>query len=139
FDKAVPFAINGQYFESQLKKTDGTTNEGAFGRAVRLIADAEFDHILQTGFAAELTQDKMVQQQLGGFEERQVDFVRPIIEMTISRPFRDRAFMRVVRSAYENRCALTGLKLINGGGRPEVQAAHIRPVAERGPDSVRNG
>jgi putative restriction endonuclease len=34
---------------------------------------------------------------------------------------------------------MTGLKIINGGGRPEVQAAHIRPVAESGPDSVRNG
>lgn len=34
---------------------------------------------------------------------------------------------------------MTGLRLINGGGRPEVQAAHIQPVAEKGPDSVRNG
>lgn len=34
---------------------------------------------------------------------------------------------------------MTGLKLLNGGGRSEVQAAHIRPVAHGGPDSVRNG
>jgi putative restriction endonuclease len=34
---------------------------------------------------------------------------------------------------------MTGLRLINGGGRPEVQAAHIQPVASKGPDSVRNG
>jgi putative restriction endonuclease len=34
---------------------------------------------------------------------------------------------------------MTGLKIINGGGRPEVQAAHIRPVAHNGADSVRNG
>ena len=34
---------------------------------------------------------------------------------------------------------MTGLKFINGGGRSEVQAAHIRPVEDRGPDSVRNG
>jgi putative restriction endonuclease len=33
----------------------------------------------------------------------------------------------------------TGLRLINGGGGPEVQAAHIQPVASKGPDSVRNG
>ncbi len=26
-----------------------------------------------------------------------------------------------------------------GGGRPEVQAAHIRPVEHDGPESVRNG
>ena len=49
------------------------------------------------------------------------------------------AFSRKVREAYQNTCAFSGLSLINGGGRPEVQAAHIRPVAERGPDSVRNG
>ena len=44
-----------------------------------------------------------------------------------------------VRQVYSNRCALTGLHITNGGGRPEVQAAHIRPVASSGPDSTRNG
>jgi putative restriction endonuclease len=34
---------------------------------------------------------------------------------------------------------MTGVKIINGGGRSEVQAAHIRPVAAAGPDSIRNG
>lgn len=34
---------------------------------------------------------------------------------------------------------MTGLKIVNGGGRTEVQAAHIRPVAHAGSDSVRNG
>ncbi len=36
---------------------------------------------------------------------------------------------------------MTGLKLINGGGRPEIEAAHIRPVGaeHHGPDSMRNG
>ncbi len=29
--------------------------------------------------------------------------------------------------------------MLNGGGRPEAQAAHIRPVEKNGPDSVRNG
>jgi putative restriction endonuclease len=59
--------------------------------------------------------------------------------MTVSKPFRERSFMLNVRNAYSNRCAMTGLRLINGGGRPEVQAAHIQPVASNGPDSVRNG
>ena len=44
-----------------------------------------------------------------------------------------------MRRAYNNCCALTGLALVNGGGRPEVQAAHIQPVAHHGPDSIRNG
>jgi putative restriction endonuclease len=34
---------------------------------------------------------------------------------------------------------MSGLVLRNGGGRPEVEAAHIRPVAEGGPDDARNG
>lgn len=56
-----------------------------------------------------------------------------------SRPFREAAFSGVVKSAYNNACAVTGIRIINGGGRSEVQAAHIRPVADAGPDSVRNG
>jgi putative restriction endonuclease len=63
------------------------------------------------------------------YEPRRVD----------SRPFRDRAFKYAVRAAYDNKCTLTGLRLINGGGRPEVEAAHIKPVADDGPDTVRNG
>jgi putative restriction endonuclease len=34
---------------------------------------------------------------------------------------------------------MTGLKLVNGGGRCEIEAAHIKPVEDDGPDSPRNG
>jgi putative restriction endonuclease len=44
-----------------------------------------------------------------------------------------------VLQAYGERCAISGLKLINGGGRAEVNAAHIRPVEKNGPDTVHNG
>src|ERR1700761_6826970 len=47
FDTAVPFYEGDQYYESALKKDDGSTNKGAFGRAVRLIPDDEFDSILK--------------------------------------------------------------------------------------------
>lgn len=56
-----------------------------------------------------------------------------------SRPARDAQFSRMVRRAYGGRCAVSGLSLRNGGGRSEVQAAHIVPVAEGGPDVIRNG
>ena len=49
------------------------------------------------------------------------------------------ARVQEVLEAYDSRCAFTGLKLINGGGRAEVEAAHIKPVAHNGPDVVRNG
>lgn len=139
FDQPVPFSKGDFYFESALQKDDASTNRGAFGRAVRLIPDREFDLILKSGYAAELKTEKESALENLGFEEPEIDFVRPIIEMTVARPFRDRAFKTAVRSAYENRCAVTGLRLINGGGRPEVQAAHIKPVSENGPDSIRNG
>jgi putative restriction endonuclease len=140
FDHPVPFNQRGEYFESALRKPDGTTNRGAFGRAVRNVPDAEFDLILKFGFAAELAQpiDDEAETPLG-LDEPSKEFERPIVELTILRPFRERSFKRVVRMAYDSRCALTGLRLINGGGRPEVQAAHIMPVSKKGPDSVRNG
>lgn len=56
-----------------------------------------------------------------------------------SRIVRDRVFRRVVLRAYDARCAITSLKLINGLGRAEVEAAHIRPVEANGPDIASNG
>ena len=56
-----------------------------------------------------------------------------------SRIVRDSVFRRIVLRAYDARCAITSLKLINGSGRAEVEAAHIRPVEANGPDAVNNG
>jgi putative restriction endonuclease len=140
FDRPVPFAEGSEYYESALKKADGTTNRGAFGRAIRLIPEHEFDRILKSGFAPVLGENlSPLEPPSLGYSEPNIPFERPIVEMTVSRPFRERSFMHHVRAAYSNRCAITGLRLINGGGRPEVQAAHIQPVASKGPDSVRNG
>jgi putative restriction endonuclease len=54
---------------------------------------------------------------------------------------RDAAFRRKVLDSYDHTCAFTGLKIVNGAGRAEVDAAHIRPVGDnhRGADSIRNG
>jgi putative restriction endonuclease len=140
FDQPVPFSEGTDYYESALRKDDGTTNRGAFGWAVRLIPDNEFDRILKSGFAPVLSESLVPQGVMRSeISEPHVPFERPIVEMTVSRPFRERSFMHNVRAAYSNKCAITGLRLINGGGRPEVQAAHIQPVASKGPDSVRNG
>jgi phosphatidylglycerophosphatase C len=59
--------------------------------------------------------------------------------MTINRKIRDASFRRQVCEACDDRCPVTRLKIINGGGRSEVQAAHIRPVGDGGPDVVQNG
>ncbi|MDO9708227.1 HNH endonuclease [Paracraurococcus lichenis] len=138
FDLPVTFKAGSHYFESALQREDGETNKGAFGRAVRSLPEREFDSILRAGFAPVLSParpDFVVP----GLAEEQEAFERPIIERVTKRSFRDAAFAAAVKTAYDDTCAVTGLRLINGGGRAEVQAAHIRPVASQGPDTVRNG
>ena len=147
FDRPVPFRDGAHYYASALMRPDGQTSKGAFGRAVRPIPDREFELILAAGFASDLragAETTTVAPGMPGMAEEQAPIddgagERPMVETTLTRPFRDKAFRRQVRLAYGNRCAISGLKLINGGGRPEVQAAHIKPVASEGPDSVRNG
>jgi len=46
---------------------------------------------------------------------------------------RDARFTKAIVQAYEARCCFCGL----GGGI--VEAAHIKPVADRGPDEIKNG
>jgi putative restriction endonuclease len=140
FSRAVPFVEGSDYYESALQKDDGSTNKGSFGNAVRLLPDGEFNRILKSGFAPILGEEIAIPElETPGFSEPPTPFERPIVEITISLPFRERSFRHNVRAAYSNRCAMTGLRLINGGGLPEVEAAHIQPVASKGPDSVRNG
>jgi putative restriction endonuclease len=138
FDRAVPFHEGPLYYERGLQKDDGTTNLGAFGRAVRPLLEHEFDAIVRAGFAQELRPLEH-DHAWSGLAEPEEPFDRPIVQRLIERPLRDAAFARVVQEAYDATCSVTGLKIINGLGRAEVQAAHIRPVKEQGPDSVRNG
>jgi len=100
------------------------------------------DLILQAGFVftlGEFSEQPQADPIASDFAEESVAFRRPVVEQIVRRPFREAAFSMRVKDAYENTCAMTGLKIINGGGRAEVQAAHIRPVAHHGPDSIRNG
>jgi putative restriction endonuclease len=142
FATPVPFRFAGSYLERSLRKPDGTTNRGAFGRAVRLLAEDEYELICRLGFAGqvpELPKIPLREEQLFELAEAAAPFERPIVETVVSRPLRDRAFQARVLRAYGERCAVTGLLIRNGKQRPEAQAAHIRPVAEQGPDTVRNG
>lgn len=136
FDSAVPFRDASGYRESKLLRADGKTNRGAFGRSVRELPREEFDDIVRRGFRLQAEP----WEQVAEVAEEVPDYVsRPIVEVVTARKVRDVAFRRQVRTAYANTCAVTGLRLINGGGRPEVQAAHIRSVEADGPDAVRNG
>ncbi|MBR1365911.1 HNH endonuclease [Bradyrhizobium ottawaense] len=113
--------------------------------AVRPISPGDFNRICELGLAenAPLLPRRDDDVRPLDLNEEAVPFrfeqQRERISVTVSRILRDRVFRRVVLRAYDERCAITGLKLINGMGRAEVAAAHIRPVEARGPDIISNG
>jgi tetratricopeptide (TPR) repeat protein len=62
---------------------------------------------------------------------------RPIVET--ERKQRDPRFTQNVYEAYDNTCAICGSQRETPDGRPEVEAAHIQPVADDGSDEIVNG
>ncbi len=116
---------------------------------MRPIIDEDFDAIVLAGLRETLAAENAVRVGLdfppGDFPlfpdqpgmAESVD--RRVEQMLVNRKIRDANFRLQVCRAHDDRCAITGLRIINGGGRSEVQAAHIRPVAAGGPDVVQNG
>ena len=140
FDQAVPFREGSFYYERGLQKADGSTNKGRFGLSVRGLEDSEYGLILAAGFEARDDKRKRPGIREGVRDDTGLELVdRPIVEWVSRRPFRDRVFAAGIKRAYNNTCAISGLRIINGGGRAEAQAAHIQPVKDNGPDSLRNG
>ncbi|GGE48950.1 hypothetical protein GCM10011367_24680 [Marinicauda pacifica] len=123
FPEPVSFRrADNKFWESRLATDDGSPNAGLTQRSVREIPEVDFDLILKAGYAPIIKaqeQDRMIQPQWGVAED-QLDFERPVFEQISHRPFRDRVFALQVREAYDARCAVTGLKIINGGGRAEM-------------------
>jgi putative restriction endonuclease len=144
FAHPVPFNDVDGPIERGLLNEEGKLS-GRAQSAVRPISPQDFQRILERGF----DDSRLPLPRIGanepdaGFEENQAqyEFERPRdrIEQLTSRIVRNRVFRKIVLRAYNVRCAITGLKLINGGGRAEVDAAHIRPVRENGPDILCNG
>jgi len=110
--------------------------------AVRPLNPDDFNRIVALGLAEDASFLPR-QDDPNGLAETPIPYVdeveRDRVSYISSRIIRDRVFRRVILRAYDSKCAFTGLRLINGGGRAEVAAAHIRPVAENGPDIVNNG
>ena len=142
FDREVPRLLDGSPLESALTALDGTPLTGGLDQsAVRRIPEPDFARIVDLGLPQQLEEIEARRYDPGSFDmaEGAQAFERPVVERLLRRSYRDIAFRRKVRDAYDYRCAISGLRLRNGGGRPEVQAAHIRPVEHGGSDSVRNG
>ncbi len=144
FANPIPFSGDDGVVERGVLNDDGKIS-GRAQAAVRPLSASDFHRIVELG----LREDVPVLPRVGdpatmpGLHEEQVPFTfeqtRERINYLSSRIVRDRVFRRTVLRAYGERCAITGLRLINGGGRAEVDAAHIRPVEKNGPDIVSNG
>ena len=147
FDNPVPIKTDGVYANSQIQRPDGKPN-GLAQAAIHPINDKDFWAILDRGF------DNVEDDELPRVEEQsnvelevsetlQAEYVVPsprrTVETTYNKKVRSRLFRRQVIRAYNKTCAFTGLRFINGGGRAEVEAAHIQPVEADGPDVVSNG
>jgi Predicted restriction endonuclease len=153
FDPVVPFAgaPKGKYWEEIVRvMPEGQAGRALQGRSMRELSDADFASIVNAALSDTTTTENLVKygpgvseeplQPLAGYSDV-VDeaFVRRVEQALVNRKIRDANFRRQVCRAYNDTCAITGLRIINGGGRSEVQAAHIWPVQSGGPDSVQNG
>jgi len=148
FINPVPFKGPDGIIERGVLNEEGRIS-GRAQSAVRPVSIADFNRIValgttETDFELPRMGNPTDGMALTGFmESSQTPFVfdepRERITQLSSRIVRDRLFRRLVLQAYDKRCAITGLKLINGGGRAEVDAAHIKPVEANGPDSLQNG
>lgn len=145
FSNPVPFAdAGGAVIERGVLNEAGRIS-GRAQAAVRGLSASDFARIVDLGLAEAnpLLPRVGPSEPLSTVREERTPFgfdeTRERVSMLVSRVVRDRVFRRIVLRAYDERCAVTGLKLINGGGRAEVEAAHIRPVEADGPDIVSNG
>jgi putative restriction endonuclease len=125
-DFANPVPFNGATgpVEQGVLNDQGRIS-GRAQSAVRPISPEDFNRIIELGFE----EKALLLPRFGsdmpsfGFDEEQTPFrfdqQRDRVSVTVSRILRDRVFRRVVLRAYDERCAITGLKLINeeAGGR----------------------
>jgi putative restriction endonuclease len=144
FANPVPFNDATGLVERGVLNEEGKIS-GRAQSAVRKLSAGDFERIVALGLEDRAPLLPRVEEanQSSGFSEDQAPFVfevqRDRALFSVSRIIRDRIFRSVVLRAYDQRCAITGIRLINGLGRAEVAAAHIRPVEAGGPDIVNNG
>ncbi|MCW2395410.1 MULTISPECIES: HNH endonuclease [unclassified Sphingobium] len=143
FGRDVPFQLDGAAVERGLLDPDGRLNNGRAIQSIRSISDEDFNRIIGLGLIEE---DQFLPRvdDVGlpnVMKEEILPWHGPIdrATMLVNRTVRDRQFRKRILDVYDCRCALTGMKLINGGGRAEAQAAHIMSVEAGGPDVVNNG
>ena len=153
FENFVPYRSGTEFLETSL--TTGTNSPKPIVRdAIRSISDADFYRICYRGNpldkfelprfgSLDLPEDRRPGVRDAGFvfdfEGDDLIVQRERFEQLTSKPVRSKLFRNQIVLAYDKTCAFTGMRFINGKGRPEVEAAHIRPVEHGGSDRADNG
>lgn len=137
FDRNVPFQMAGNYPERSVLNERGRVS-GRAQAAVRTIPTEDFNRIIALGLDSHDEVLPRSDAKLAVSDER-YELEQDRVRMLTKRTVRDRIFRTRVLQAYDRRCAFTGFQFINGGGRAEVEAAHIKSVEDKGPDVVQNG
>jgi putative restriction endonuclease len=144
FGRDVAFQLDGKAVELGLLNSDGRLNNGREIQSIRPISNEDFNRIVGLGLVEEeelLPREEDDEPLLSVVHEEPAPWEGPVDRaiLLVNRKVRNRQFRKRVLDVYDRRCALTGMKLINGGGRAEAQAAHIMSVEAGGPDVVNNG
>jgi putative restriction endonuclease len=150
FTRPVPWKLDGRYWEGDLRSIP-QQQVGVYlrGRSVRALSEDDFAAIIAESLSETLAPQNAERLNLSPTTVAQAiadlhappgqDLARRVEQILTNRAIRDANFRGLVCDAYEGRCAVTNLRILDGGNNPEAQAAHIWAVAAGGPDVVQNG
>ncbi|UXT64176.1 HNH endonuclease [Agrobacterium tumefaciens] len=149
FDPPVSWRRNGRYAEQALRELP-QHEVGVYlrGRSVRALSDVDFLDLIVAGLgrtlgdgAAAAFGETLSSIELSSFKNDELPETRQlrIGAVLTNRIIREVGFRRNVCTAYDNRCSISRFKISDRAGAFEVQAAHIVPVSDGGPDVVQNG
>jgi putative restriction endonuclease len=150
FDRPVPWTFDERYWEEELRNIPAP-QVGMYlrGRSVRALSEGDFAAIVAAGLSETLAPENAERLQLGDATIAQADAdlhalpgqaqARRVEQVLTNRTIRDASFRGLICDAYDGRCAVTRLRMLDGRDNLEVQAAHIWSVADLGPDVVQNG
>lgn len=136
FPNPIPFRYLGEAIEGWVREWPHGSPDMR-GRSVRSLNDEDARRILELGYAGSLGVEEYAQPASETpllVAERTIRLVEAVS--------RDARFRREVMSAYGFTCAVTGLTtgtVSQRRGARLIDAAHIRPVGDMGPDLVVNG
>lgn len=142
FDEPVPREVLGEPIETWLRDhpRGRARNVATFGRAVRSLADEDFERILRLAAVTPLAEEAAYP--FPGDHREPLIAARERVQHIVEVYERRSAFRREVLDAYRYQCAITGLglgRVVASKSAGVLDAAHIRPVGASGVDSVWNG